>query len=189
MRVIFRRISKKREGYKRSIILSKEYNLYRQDYCGCIFSKGRRRSEKRLYGHKSGCGSEKKKPALANVIEKFNQNGYCTEVYITQKSVAVEDYVAEHCQKAIWSFAAAETEPLNNVVNGIIRAEIDIPLGYIPAGSTNDFAAGLSLPSNPRRRPREFSRVKRTPMTWDKSTATGGLSMYPPSELFPRLPT
>lgn len=30
---------KKREGYKRSIILSKEYNLYRQDYCGCIFSK------------------------------------------------------------------------------------------------------------------------------------------------------
>ena len=31
---------KKREGYKRSIILSKEYELYRQDYCGCIFSKG-----------------------------------------------------------------------------------------------------------------------------------------------------
>ncbi|MEG0825955.1 MAG: epoxyqueuosine reductase QueH [Bacilli bacterium] len=30
---------KKKEGYKRSIILSKEYNLYRQDYCGCIFSK------------------------------------------------------------------------------------------------------------------------------------------------------
>ena len=30
---------KKREGYKRSIILSKEYDLYRQDYCGCLFSK------------------------------------------------------------------------------------------------------------------------------------------------------
>lgn len=30
---------KKKEGYKRSIILSKEYGLYRQDYCGCIFSK------------------------------------------------------------------------------------------------------------------------------------------------------
>lgn len=30
---------KKREGYKRSITLSKEYNLYRQNYCGCIFSK------------------------------------------------------------------------------------------------------------------------------------------------------
>jgi len=30
---------KKKEGYKRSIELSKEYGLYRQDYCGCIFSK------------------------------------------------------------------------------------------------------------------------------------------------------
>lgn len=30
---------KKKEGYKRSIELSKEYNLYRQNYCGCVFSK------------------------------------------------------------------------------------------------------------------------------------------------------
>ena len=30
---------KKREGYKRSTELSKNYNLYRQDYCGCVFSK------------------------------------------------------------------------------------------------------------------------------------------------------
>ncbi len=30
---------KKREGYKQSIELSKKYNLYRQDYCGCEFSK------------------------------------------------------------------------------------------------------------------------------------------------------
>ena len=30
---------KKREGYKRSIQLSNEYKLYRQDYCGCVFSK------------------------------------------------------------------------------------------------------------------------------------------------------
>ncbi len=30
---------KKNEGYKRSIVLSREYNLYRQDYCGCIYSK------------------------------------------------------------------------------------------------------------------------------------------------------
>ena len=30
---------KKKEGYKKSIELSKQYNLYRQDYCGCLFSK------------------------------------------------------------------------------------------------------------------------------------------------------
>ena len=32
---------KKREGYKRSIQLSKEYELYRQDYCGCLYSKSK----------------------------------------------------------------------------------------------------------------------------------------------------
>ena len=30
---------KKREGYKRSIQLSREYSLYRQNFCGCVFSK------------------------------------------------------------------------------------------------------------------------------------------------------
>ena len=31
---------KKNGGYQRSIVLSREYNLYRQNYCGCEFSKG-----------------------------------------------------------------------------------------------------------------------------------------------------
>lgn len=30
---------KKKEGYKQSVELSKEYNLYRQDFCGCVYSK------------------------------------------------------------------------------------------------------------------------------------------------------
>lgn len=30
---------KKKEGYKRSIVLSHEYDLYRQNYCGCVFSR------------------------------------------------------------------------------------------------------------------------------------------------------
>lgn len=37
---------KKKNGYKRSIELSKEYNLYRQDYCGCIYSKLEREQNK-----------------------------------------------------------------------------------------------------------------------------------------------
>lgn len=37
---------KKKNGYKRSIELSKEYNLYRQDYCGCIYSKVERLNTK-----------------------------------------------------------------------------------------------------------------------------------------------
>lgn len=33
---------KKKDGYKRSVELSREYGLYRQDYCGCVFSKRER---------------------------------------------------------------------------------------------------------------------------------------------------
>ena len=38
---------KKENGYKNSIELSKKYNLYRQDYCGCIYSKREREKYKK----------------------------------------------------------------------------------------------------------------------------------------------
>ena len=37
---------KKKEGYKQSCELSKKYDLYRQDYCGCIYSKLEREEKK-----------------------------------------------------------------------------------------------------------------------------------------------
>lgn len=40
---------KKKEGYKRSIVLSKKYNLYRQNYCGCVFSRKSAETEKNIY--------------------------------------------------------------------------------------------------------------------------------------------
>lgn len=42
---------KKKGGYQRSIVLSKQFGLYRQDYCGCIFSKKER--EKALFEKES----------------------------------------------------------------------------------------------------------------------------------------
>lgn len=38
---------KKKNGYKRSIELSREYGLYRQDYCGCLFSKEERENKRK----------------------------------------------------------------------------------------------------------------------------------------------
>ena len=37
---------KKKNGYKRSIELSREYNLYRQNFCGCVFSRHEADNEK-----------------------------------------------------------------------------------------------------------------------------------------------
>lgn len=38
---------KKKNGYKRSVEISKEYDMYRQDYCGCVFSKKQREREQK----------------------------------------------------------------------------------------------------------------------------------------------
>ena len=39
---------KKKDGYKRSIQLSKEYGLYRQDFCGCVFSKAEMEERRKM---------------------------------------------------------------------------------------------------------------------------------------------
>ena len=49
---------KKKNGYKRSTELSAEYGLYRQDYCGCIYSKVERERQKKM--KENGLKEEKK---------------------------------------------------------------------------------------------------------------------------------
>ena len=41
---------KKKNGYLRSVQLSQEHQLYRQDFCGCVYSKAQREREKRQAG-------------------------------------------------------------------------------------------------------------------------------------------
>ena len=41
---------KKKGGYQRSVALSRMYGLYRQDYCGCVFSRAQRRKQEELNG-------------------------------------------------------------------------------------------------------------------------------------------
>lgn len=43
---------KKKNGYKRSVELSEEYGMYRQDYCGCVFSMRERERQKKEKGQK-----------------------------------------------------------------------------------------------------------------------------------------
>ena len=48
---------KKKDGYKKSIILSEKYNLYRQNYCGCIYSK--KISSQILGNDNSNCNNDR----------------------------------------------------------------------------------------------------------------------------------
>ena len=51
---------KKKNGYKTSIELSKKYNLYRQDYCGCIYSKIERRKKDEIKSKQNRKNEESK---------------------------------------------------------------------------------------------------------------------------------
>ena len=49
---------KKQNGYARSIALSREYNLYRQDWCGCVYSKAER--ERKIAEREAGKNGQEK---------------------------------------------------------------------------------------------------------------------------------
>lgn len=54
---------------------------------------------------------------------------------------------------------------LNETITGLLQAGADTPIGYIPAGSTNDFASSLNLSGNPLQAARDI--VEGTPRTYD----------------------
>ena len=57
---------KKKGGYLRSIELSRQYDLYRQDYCGCVFSK--RERDKRIV--QESCNRYTKKQSTKHGLSK-----------------------------------------------------------------------------------------------------------------------
>ena len=60
---------KKKNGYKRSCELSREYGLYRQDYCGCVFSK--RERDERIVGKSSNSDLSSCKTCQTEIVTPF----------------------------------------------------------------------------------------------------------------------
>ncbi len=115
----------------------------------CFFKRGGDRVKKACFIVNPVAGQKKIKHSLADIIGKFNSVGYQASVYITQKETPVKDYVSQNCKGNDLVVCCGGDGTLNNTVNGMIAGQIDAPIGYIPSGSTNDFAAGLKLSSNP----------------------------------------
>ena len=81
----------------------------------------------------------------AGVIFKSDYNVY---VYSTQSRGDATRIVAEEGSIYDCVVAFGGDGTLNEVINGLMRLEKRPLLGYIPAGTTNDFAVGLGLPRN-----------------------------------------
>ena len=104
--------------------------------------------KKMLFVMNPYAGMRKANRHLAEIISVFNRGGYRVETYMTA------------CQgdanRAVWELAAGMDAVVccggdgtfNETVTGLLSAGLDLPIGYIPAGSTNDFANSLGLSGN-----------------------------------------
>lgn len=104
--------------------------------------------KKMLFVYNPKAGKGKIKAKLSEVISIFNSSGYEVIIRATQYPRDAYEQAKKyaHCVDVIVCGGGDGT--LDEVVTGIMEAESPVPLGYIPAGSTNDFANSLFMPKN-----------------------------------------
>ncbi|WP_072523947.1 diacylglycerol/lipid kinase family protein [Clostridium sp. Marseille-P3244] len=102
--------------------------------------------KKMLFIYNPNAGTGTLKPKISDVLDIFVKGGYEVTVYPTQKyHDAVEK--ARTCSREYDLIVCSGGDgTLDEVVTGLQLRGEDTPLGYIPAGTTNDFAASLGIP-------------------------------------------
>ena len=83
---------------------------------------------------------------LPDITGAFSRAGYDTCVFQTEKRGDATSYVLENAPRADLLVACGGDGTLNEVITGLLAGGFDTPLGYLPAGSTNDFANCLGIP-------------------------------------------
>ena len=91
-------------------------------------------------------GTRKARRFLPEIISVFNRAGYFCTVYITEKRGDAVAFARQHAGGADLVAACGGDGTLNEVITGLLLGGHKTPLGYIPCGSTNDFANSLHLP-------------------------------------------
>ena len=102
---------------------------------------------------------------LADVIAIFNRADYEVLTYMTSGQGDAQRIVTEKASEVDLVVCAGGDGTFNEAVSGILSSGLDVPLGYIPCGSTNDFAASLGLPTNILKAAQEI--VEGTPIRYD----------------------
>lgn len=84
---------------------------------------------------------------LGEIIDEFNKADYEVTVRITQNSDDASKQALYACENGFDLLVCAGGDgTLSQCLRGLMNAERKIPIGYIPAGSTNDFARTLGIP-------------------------------------------
>ena len=96
-------------------------------------------------------GLQKSRKALADLIAIFAEYGYLSTVCVTARRGDAVAFAQDYAGEYDLIVTSGGDGTLNETVNGIMRLprEKRPPLSYLPGGSTNDFAASLSISSDP----------------------------------------
>ena len=90
-------------------------------------------------------GQRRVNKSLTDIIGIFNEGGYEVTVFLTNGPGNGTKIVQERAADYDLVVCAGGDGTLNETITGVLRAGADCPVGYIPCGSTNDFASTLKL--------------------------------------------
>lgn len=95
-------------------------------------------------------GKSEIKTCALDIIDLFTKNGWRTTVRTTQRRLEIPEILAEEAQNYELVVCCGGDGTLNETVSGLMLCDPRPMLGYIPAGTVNDFASSLHIPKNMR---------------------------------------
>lgn len=121
-------------------------------------------------------GKRRANKYLADILEMFNRADYLVTVHMTAGPGDATGVVQALTPGMDIVVCCGGDGTFNETVAGLLKANVDIPVGYIPAGSTNDFAASLHLPTEPLEAAQEI--VEGVPVSYDAGSFCGRFFSY-----------
>lgn len=106
----------------------------------------------------AGKGITKKK--ALKLIDVFKNDGWHVTLYLTVSRGDATEKIKNSGERFDRVVALGGDGTLNEVINGVMHMQNRIPIGYVPAGSTNDLGASIGLPKNKIKAAKIVSRGK-----------------------------
>lgn len=103
-------------------------------------------SQKLLFIFNPHSGKGQIKNNLVDIVDIMVKAGYDVTIYTTQARADATRKVMEDAANFDRIVCSGGDGTLDEVVTGLIKSDTNTPIGYIPAGSTNDFANSLGIP-------------------------------------------
>ena len=132
--------------------------------------------KKMLFVFNPCAGTKKANRFLAGLLDAFNRAGYQVQVYVTAGPKDAVTAVKQFAPGMDLVVCCGGDGTFNETVAGLLETGLSIPVGYIPAGSTNDFANSLKLSLHPLKAAKAI--IEGTPQPLDMGSFNGRYFSY-----------